>query len=477
MVSGAAVGIIIGLLVGIVIGLIVGRRETARAADRAAAVQERGDAAEARARAAELEAARLGAQLEAQQRLASSREQDADAAHRRLVGEFATVSQEALRANTEHFLALAGAKLAEIRQSAGGDLAQHRQAIHSLIGPLREELDRYGAEVRDLERSRIDAYRGLTDHLQSLREGHQRLERETRNLATALRSPATRGRWGELQLRKVVEMAGMLEHCDFEVQVSTDASGARLRPDLVVHLPGGKHVIVDAKVPLDAYQSAIVAETEEDRRALLQRHARQVRSHVDALAKKEYWRQIEPSPEFVVAFVPGDPLLAAAFEHDPGLIEHAMANHVLPATPTTLISLLWAVAYSWQQDTLADNAREVQRLGADLYQRLATLGDHLSKLGRSLSASVEAYNSAVGSLESRVLVTARRFPDLGVGGASEPLVQMEPIVPSVRTLHASELVEGRGEGGEDPAPVGLPIDGAEPAVGVRAGDQAGAPPG
>lgn len=439
MVTAAAIGIVIGLLVGIAAGYLLSRRGMSSVAARA-------EAAEDRARTAELSAARLSEQLQAHERLALSREQDAEAAHRRLVGEFAVLSQEALRVNNEHFLALAGAKLAEVRQSAGGDLAQHQQAMQSLIAPLREELDRYGAEVRELEKSRIDAYRGLAEHLQSLRDGHQRLEQETRNLATALRSPVTRGRWGELQLRKVVEMAGMVEHCDFDVQVSSDVAGARLRPDLVVHLPGGKHVVVDAKVPLDAYQSAIATETEEDRRVLLQRHARQVRAHVDALAKKEYWRLVEPSPEFVVAFVPGDPLLAAAFEHDPGLIEHAMANHVLPATPTTLISLLWAVAYSWQQDTLADNAREVQRLGAELYQRLGTLGDHLSKLGRSLSASIEAYNSAVGSLESRVLVTARRFPDLGVRGTSEPLAPAEPIVSTARAIHAPELAQTVGPG-------------------------------
>jgi DNA recombination protein RmuC len=277
--------------------------------------------------------------------------------------------------------------------------------------------------------------------MRHLTGSHERLERETRNLVTALRSPQTRGRWGELQLRRVVEMAGMLERCDFSEQVTSDGDTGRMRPDLVVHLPGGKNVAVDAKVPLQAFLAANEADDEGVRRAHLAAHGRQMKAHVDALSKKEYWKRVDPSPEFVVAFIPGDPLLTAALEHEPGLMEYAVANHVLLATPTSLIALLRAVAYGWQQEALTENARQVQVLGAQLYERISVLGEHMAGVGRSLTGAVTAYNRAVGSLEGRVLVTARRFVEMGVVGAGErePTTPL-PVDTVTRPLQAVELV-------------------------------------
>jgi DNA recombination protein RmuC len=276
-----------------------------------------------------------------------------------------------------------------------------------------------------------------------LSTSHDHLQKETRSLVTALRAPQTRGRWGELQLRRVVEMAGMLERCDFDEQVTSTTDSGRLRPDMVVHLPGGKNVAVDAKVPMQAFLDANEAEDETTRRMHLANHGRQLKAHVDALAKKEYWKQVDPSPEFVVAFVPGDPLLTTALEHVPGLMEHAVANHVLLATPTSLIALLRAVAYGWQQDAMAESAREVQQLGAELYQRLSVLGDHFAGVGKGLNGAVAAYNKAVGSLEGRVLVTARRFADMGVIGTGE-----KDIAPSITVDAAPRALQSPELGGQ-----------------------------
>jgi DNA recombination protein RmuC len=277
--------------------------------------------------------------------------------------------------------------------------------------------------------------------------GNEQLQKETRNLVTALRSPQTRGRWGEVQLRRVVEMAGMLPHCDFDEQVSTNADDGRLRPDMIVHVPGGGEIVVDAKVPLEAFLQLIDADDDRNRALFQASHARQLRSHVDQLAKKEYWRQFERSPQQVVAFIPGDQLLSAAYESDPTLQEHAMANGVLLTTPTMLIALLRTVAFGWRQESLAENAREVQRLGAELYERLRTMSTHMQKLQRSLTATVAAYNDAVGSLESRVLVSARRFPALGVVGIeTEEIADLPPVDAAPRLLQAIELVADVVEG-------------------------------
>ena len=311
---------------------------------------------------------------------------------------------------------------------------------------MSETLARYELGLRQVELERKGAYEGLSEKLAQLHLGHEQLQRETRNLVTALRSPQTRGRWGEVQLRRVVEMAGMLEHCDFDEQVSTNTEDGRLRPDMIVHMPGGRDMVVDAKVPLDAFLKLIDADDDQSRGLFAIQHAKQVRSHVDQLAKKEYWRQFE-SPQQVVAFIPGDQLLSAAYESDPTLQEYAMSNGVLLTTPTMLIALLRTVAFGWQQETLAESAREVQKLGAELYDRLRVMTGHMQTLQRSLTSSVEAYNRAVGSFESRVLVSARRFPSLGVmSGEAAEIGELAPIEAAPRHLQAVEDDEDDGVG-------------------------------
>jgi DNA recombination protein RmuC len=348
---------------------------------------------------------------------------------------------EALHQNNTQFLELAESRLKESQREADGQLARRQEAFEQVLKPLGVQLGRYEESVQRLEVERQRAYTSLTEQMERLSTSHDHLQRETRNLVTALRSPQTRGRWGEIQLRRVVEMAGMIEHCDFDEQVTSDGDSGRLRPDVVIHLPGAKNVAIDAKVPLQAFLDANEADDEDHRRAHLAAHGRQVKAHIDNLAKKEYWKRIDPSPEFVVAFIPGDPLLTAALEHEPGLMEYAVANNVLLATPTSLIALLRAVAYGWQQDALAENAREVQRSGSELYQRLCVLADHVTGVGRGLAGAVTAYNRAVGSLEGRVLVTARRMADMGVVGSAGKDLATPPTVDTIpRALQSAELV-------------------------------------
>jgi DNA recombination protein RmuC len=397
--------------------------------------------------------------------LAMVRQSEADRLHRseeerqNLVGTFAELSAQALQKNNEQFLALADTRLNQAQAAAEGDLAQKHQAIAHLLGPLSETLVRYESEIQKIEVERKGAYESLSEKVAQLSAGNAQLQKETRNLVTALRSPQTRGRWGEIQLRRVVEMAGMLAHCDFDEQVSTQTDTGRLRPDLVVHMPGQREMVVDAKVPLEAFLQLIDADDDAARATFALAHARQLRNHVDQLAKKEYWKQFERSPEQVVAFIPGDQLLSAAYECDPTLQEYALTNGVLLTTPTMLIALLRSVAFGWRQEVLTENAREVQKLGAEMYDRLRTMSTHLQKLQRSLTASVSAYNDAVGSLESRVLVSARRFPALGVmGEAAGEIADLQPVQNAPRHLQAIELVSDSGDDAFRPA--ALPESGA-----------------
>lgn len=457
MITGLVLGLVAGAALGLVVGLLVragqvtaARTAEARHADAEARVSARDTELEAvrgvladeqrelvEARA---ETARLDAELAHARTTTEERAGTLDEVRQQLTGEFARLSTLALRQNNEQFLQLAEAKLGETRQAADGELAKRQEAIEQLLKPIGEQLGKYEEGMQRLEVERQRAYTTLTEQMKHLSTSHDQLQKETRNLVTALRSPQARGRWGELQLRRVVEMAGMLERCDFSEQVSSDGDTGRMRPDMVVHLPGGKNVAVDAKVPMQAFLDANEADDESERRLHLVSHGRQMKAHVDALSKKEYWKRVDPSPEFVVAFIPGDPLLTAALEHEPGLMEYAVANHVLLATPTSLIALLRAVAYGWQQDALAENARQVQVLGAQLYERISVLGEHVAGVGKGLTSAVTAYNRAVGSLEGRVLVTARRFAEMGVVGAGErELTPPSPVETAARALQAPEL--------------------------------------
>jgi DNA recombination protein RmuC len=327
----------------------------------------------------------------------------------------------------------------------GGHLQATTTATRSAVAPVRDSLDRFDARLRELEGSRIEWHAQLREQVEAVRATGESLRRETASLATALRRPHVRGRWGELHLRRAVELAGLVDRCDFTEQLGlTDADGT-VRPDLVVHLAGGRDVVVDSKVPLDAFLDASSAEDDSDRDAALVRHARQLRTHVDALASKRYWSQLGNTPEFVVLFVPGDAFLSEALTTSPDLLEHAAQRSVILATPSTLIALLRTVALAWREESVADSAREVQSLARELYERLATFGGHVDKLGRSLSTSVDSYNKAVASLEGRVLVTARRMRDLQ--GADQQLEPPASVERAIRPLATPELaVQAEHEG-------------------------------
>ena len=327
-------------------------------------------------------------------------------------------------------------------RAAGHDAAITERALESRAADqavVRESLDRLHDQMRDLEQHRVSWQSQLKQQVDEVRHSTDSLRRETSSLSTALRRPQVRGRWGELHLRRAVELAGMVARCDFDEQVSVRTDEGLLRPDLVVNLAGGKHVVVDAKVPLDAFLDATSADDDEERDAHLARHARQLRQHVDALAGKAYWRSLPSTPEFVVLFVPGESFLSAALEAEPLLLEYAATRQVVLATPTTLIALLRTVSYAWTQQSLADKAREIHELGRELHDRLGTMGGHLDRLGRSLTAAVGSYNRAVGSLETRVLVSARRFNELEVGDAD--LSAPEAVAEAARPLTAAELLD------------------------------------
>ena len=380
--------------------------------------QDLSDAGQARA-VAETKAAESALHLDEQKTLLGHARQE-------LAETFQALSGEALKQNNEAFLNLARSSFETLQAEAKGDLTQRQQAIDSLVKPLQDSLHRYDDQLRQLEQSRQAAYGGLDQHLKILAESQQRLQSETGNLVMALRAPAIRGQWGEITLKRVAELAGMVAHCDFFEQESVTVDGGRLRPDMVVQLPGGRQIIVDAKTVLAGYLDAHEASTEELRLEGMRRHAAQVRSRMDELSVKAYWNQFVQTPEFVVLFLPGEQFLGAALEHDPRLIEDGFLRSVVIATPTTLMALLRAVAYGWRQERLTEHAEEAGRLGKDLYERMAVLTEHLNDVGQALGKSVLAYNKAIGSLETRILPAARRFKELGVSSEKE-IPMLEPV--------------------------------------------------
>ncbi|WP_133739420.1 DNA recombination protein RmuC [Actinorugispora endophytica] len=375
-----------------------------------------------------------------------------------LAERFRSLSAQALDATNQRFMELAEGRLRAVNQAAGNDLDQRRQAIEHLVAPLRDTLARVESRLREADAGRRAAHAELAKQVEMVREGSDRLRDETSALVTALRRPEARGRWGELQLRRVAELAGMAAHCDFEEQVGAATDDGLQRPDMVVRLAGGKSIVVDSKVSLAAYLEAVGSDDPAVRADRLGAHARHVRAHVDRLAAKAYWAAFAPAPEFVVLFIPGEAFLAPALERDPGLLEHAMARRVHIATPTTLISLLRTAQYAWQQEALSENAREVFELGKRLHGRLSTLGGHMDGLGRALSRTVTAYNQTVGSLESRVLVTARRFEELGL--VEEELAAPRGVHEQARVLTAAELAgtAAAEAGGRDGDRSHTPVD-------------------
>ncbi|RHA39949.1 DNA recombination protein RmuC [Cellulomonas rhizosphaerae] len=424
--DGFGMGLALGLLLGALVAGVLAWSSASRRAD-------------ARVRRAQVEAARAEALLGA----ARERQVEAGADADRMSDQFRSLAAEALATSTDQFLALASQRFAADHQTQVGELAQREQAVRAMVEPLARTLEQVRTELTTAERARVEGQSALGEQVRAMRTASDQLRGETAQLVTALRSSQVRGKWGELQLRRVVEAAGMLAHVDFTEQSQVRTDDGLLRPDMVVRLAGGKQVVVDAKVAFLGFLEASTTSDEAVRAERLAAHARHMRKHIDDLAAKKYWNQFEPAPEFVVMFVPAESFLHAAVEQDPAIIEYAFERDVVLATPVTLLALLRTIAYAWRQDALAANAQAVLTLGKELHGRLATMGGHLARLGRAIDGAADAYNKTVSSLETRVLVSARRFAELGVVGADLP--SPAPADPRLATLGAPELVASEQE--------------------------------
>jgi len=431
---------VIGLLFGSVIAGLVLRSRSAGISARLSLREKELEAEKARlARLQETYTelvagkARLESALESERKTSNEKIELVTRASEELRNAFKAMASDALKSNNSSFLVIAEETLKRFQSQAKGDLDARQKAVADMVAPVADSLNKVDAKIQQLEIARSDAYGELRSQVQSLITTQKELQSETGNLVRALRTPNVRGRWGEIQLRRVVEIAGMLSYCDFSEQTSVATETGRLRPDLIVKLPGGKHIVVDAKTPLQAFLEAFETTDEEARRACLASHARQVRDHMNILSGKKYWEQFDATPEFVVMFLPGETFFSAALEQDSSLIEHGVLNRVIPASPTTLIALLKAVNYGWNQEKLARNAQQISELGKELHDRLRLLVSHITSVGTGLDRAVESYNKAVGSLESRVLVSARKFAELGASVADD-IPELDPIETTTRTL-------------------------------------------
>jgi DNA recombination protein RmuC len=428
-----AISLLAGLLAGVILGMMIGylyargrlAGATADLTSRARAADERTRAAQDRASLVERAAQEKAALIDGQ-----------------LAERFQALSAQALDVSTRRFLEMAEGRLSAANARAAGELDIRRAAMEHMVDPLKETLARVETQLRESDAARQLSHAALSEQVTIARQSSDQLRAQTQSLVTALRRPEARGRWGEMQLRRVVELSGMSARCDFDEQVSVSTDGGVVRPDMVVRLAGGKNIVVDSKVSLAAYLEAAETTDENVREARLDAHARHLREHVDQLAAKAYWAILSPAPEFVVLFIPGEAFLAPALEHDPALLEHAMAHKVHIATPTTLVTMLRTAQYAWQQAALSDNARAVFDLGRELYDRIASMGNNVDSLGKALTNAVSAYNRTVGSLESRVLVSARKLNQLGVVDAE--LESPKPVEETIRALSAPDLITESG---------------------------------
>jgi DNA recombination protein RmuC len=394
----------------------------------------------------------LETRLKDQDALQRERESAFEAATSRLATAFSELANQSLKSNSENFLRLAEQNLSAHQEKAKRELSERERAVENLVKPIRDAINQSQQQIAELEKARSEAYGGIRSQLEMMQQDQKFLAQETQNLVNALRRPQVRGRWGEITLRRLVELAGMVEHCDFQEQVHGVGDDKIIRPDMIVRMPDRRELVVDVKTPLDAYLQAIESKDDVQHKLGMERHARNVKDHIRKLASKSYWEQFSSSPDFVILFIPGDQFLSAALDEDPELIESALSQRIILATPSSFVALLKAVAYGWRQLALAENAEEIRRLAEDLYGRLSVFVSHLNKVGRQLSSSVDSYNRAVGSLERKVLPGARKFTELGIHPKKE-LEVVEPLESLPRTMiedsQIDEVEPLRGENDEE----------------------------
>lgn len=367
----------------------------------------------------------------------ASLEKAQEQARAQLTETFGNLSSQALKQNNEEFLKLAQENLKQFQTKAQGDLSQKEQAIENLVKPIKDALEKTEKQIRTMEHERKEAYGALNQHLEIMAQTQQTLQGETRNLVKALSRPEVRGQWGEMTLKRLAELAGMVEHCDFYEQEHTQTEDGAMRPDMIVRMPGGREIVVDVKTPLDAYLSAVEAPDDKEREVHLARHTKNVRKRVQELATKGYWNQFKNAPDFVVLFIPGDQFLSAALDNDHALLEDAMQQKVILATPTSFVALLRAVAYGWRQESLAENAEHIKEVGEELYGRLATFAEHVGKMGKNLNTTVQHYNKAVASFDSRILPSARKFTEMGIS-TKKSVEHLDQIETAARTPEGQE---------------------------------------